>query len=109
MSLNRILAYLLACIALAASLLVYLEYIYQLGFPDGFITELGYAERQLARIFIGLSVVSASCFIYLGSTAARKRSGKTLCAAVILYLIAIIGISLLDYYCRQHLMDGAGG
>lgn len=109
MKLNRIVAYLIGCIALASSLLVYMEYIHMLGFPDGFISELGYAERRLASIFIGISVVLGSCFIYLGGVGSRKEIGKKLSTAIILYLISIMSIAVIDYYYRLHLMDGGGG
>jgi hypothetical protein len=106
---TRIFAYLAGCLAFALSLLVYMDYIYHLGFPDGFITELGRAERQLAYIFIGVSVILGSCFIYLGWVASRKRVCKKLSAAIVLYLVSIISLSLMDYYYRLHLMDSAGG
>jgi hypothetical protein len=84
-------------------------YVHWLGFPDGFISELGYAERRLAYILIGISVISGSCFIYLGREGGRKAVGKRLSAAIILYLVSIISISLIDYYYRLHLTDSAGG
>lgn len=80
-----------------------------LGFPDGFITELGYAERKLAQIFIGISVLLGSSFIYLARMSSRERIGKKLSAAVFVYLIFIISISLIDYHYRSTLMDGSGG
>jgi hypothetical protein len=109
MKLNRIVAFLLACLALALSYVIYLDYIYMLGFPDGSITELGYAERRLARVFIWVSVISASCLIYLGGVASRKKVGKKLSVVIILYLVSIISIYLIDNYYRLHLMDGTGG
>jgi hypothetical protein len=86
-----------------------MEYIYLLGFPDGFITELGRAQRNLAYIFIGISVASASCFIYLGALASRKSIGRKLSVAVALYILSIVIIYSIDYYYRLHLMDGTGG
>jgi amino acid permease len=106
---NRLFAYLMGCIALASSFLVYMKYIYLLGFPDGFITELGYAERKLAYIFIGISFILSSWFIYLGAIALRKKIGKKLLAAIILYLISIVSLYTIDYYYRLHLMDSSGG
>ncbi|HKO96509.1 MAG TPA: hypothetical protein VJU86_05945 [Pyrinomonadaceae bacterium] len=106
---SRFLAYLVATVAFGLSILAYLEFIHLLGFPDGFITELSYAERMLARIFIGISVVLASYCIYLGVLATKKKIAKKLSGAMILYLVFMIGIALLDYYFRQHLMDSAGG
>lgn len=109
MKLNRILAYVSAGVALVLSFLIYLEYIHMLGFPDGFITELGYAERKLAWIFICVSLILCSCFVYLARTASRERIGRKLSGAAFLYLILMIGVALLDYHYRSTLMDGGGG
>lgn len=109
MKVNRIIAYLIGCLALASAFLVYMGYIYQLGFPDGFITELGYAERKLAYIFIGISIILGSFFIYLGMAGARRLMGKQLSITVILYVVFMVGIYLIDYYYHQHLDNGAGG
>jgi hypothetical protein len=109
MTLSRIVAYLLGGIAFITSFLIYLEYIHRLGFPDGFITELGYAERRLAYLFIGISVLFGVGFIYLGQIAPRREIGKKLAAALILYLIFILTIALIDYYYRLHLMGSTGG
>ena len=109
MKLNRILAYVMGCLALALSFLVYLEYIHLLGFPDGFITELGFAERRLARIFIGTSIIMASCFIYLARLALREKIRTRLYAAALVYLLFLVSLSLIDYHYRSTLMDGGGG
>ncbi len=109
MSLNRLLAYLIACAAFASCFLIYLTYIHGLGFPDGYISELGYAERRLAYIFIGTSVVFGSYFTYLGLVASRKSIGRHLSLAISLYVIAIISFSLIDYYYGSNLMGSTGG
>ena len=109
MTLSRIIAYLLGGVAFVASFLIYIEYIHQLGFPDGFITELGYAERRLAYLFIGISVLFGSCFIYLGQIAPRTEIDKKLAATLILYLISILSLALIDYYYHLYLMGSAGG
>jgi polyferredoxin len=95
--------------AAAASLLAYLSSVYMLGFPDGYITELGHAERRLAYIFIWVSVALAACFIYLGAVAARKAVGKMLSASVVLYLVFVVALSLVDSYYRSHLDNGVDG
>jgi hypothetical protein len=109
LSLSRIVAYLMGGLALIASFLIYLEYIYLLGFPDGFITELGYAERRLAYLFVGISVLFGLYFIYLGQIAPRMEIGKKLAATLILYLISLLTIALIDYTYRVHLMGSTGG
>jgi hypothetical protein len=109
MKVNRILAFVSGGVALILSCLIYLEYIHMLGFPDGFITELGYAERKLAWIFIVVSLILCSCFVYLARSALREKIGKKLSVAAFVYLAFIIGITLLDYHYRSTLMDGGGG
>src|SRR6266550_627783 len=93
MKLKTIFPFVLGGAALALSLFVYFEYIYMLGFPDGFITELGHAERKLAQIFIAASVIFASCFIYLGWMASRKEIRNRFTAGVLLYLVFMISIT----------------
>jgi hypothetical protein len=109
MRLNSLLAYLMGCIALGLPCLIYFQYIYVLGFPDGFITELEYAERRLAYIFIVISLIIGSYFMYLGMGAGRKVIGKRLSATIIVYLAFIISLMLLDYYYHLHLTGGRGG
>jgi hypothetical protein len=99
----------MGCVALVSAALVYVEYIHMLGFPDGFITELGYAERGLARMFIGISIVLGSFFIYLGRIASRKEVRRKLTSATLVYLVFIICMSLVDYHYHSTLMDGGGG
>lgn len=77
---KRIIAYSLGFIVLAFTPLVYLEYVYMLGFPDGFITDLEHAARNLAYVFIGISFVIGVGFIYLGATG--KGLGKKLSTAM---------------------------
>ena len=48
MILARSLACLLGLVTLILSFYIYEEYIRLLGFPDGYVTELGAAERKLA-------------------------------------------------------------
>jgi hypothetical protein len=109
MTLSRIVAYLLGGLAFVASLLIYIGYIHWLGFPDGFITEVGYAERRLAYLFVGISLLFGTGFIYFGQIAPRIEIGKKLAATLILYLIFILSLALLDYYYRLHLMGSTGG
>lgn len=103
MNSKRITAYLIGCIAFVLPVLAYLEFISLLGFPDGFITELEYVERRLARIFIGVSVILGIHFFYLGGVATRKEIGKPLLVTIVLYLILILSIFLIHYYYYYYL------
>lgn len=106
---SRVIAYLMGGIAFIAALLIYIEYIHALGFPDGFISELGYAQRRLAYLFMAISLLFGSGFIYLGTIASQPGIGKNLAVTIMLYLIAALSIALLDYSYRLHLMDSMGG
>lgn len=96
MRLDRIIAYLLGLAALGAALLVYGEYIYLLGFPDGFITDLERAERNLAYIFIGVGLLASAGCVYLGWAAGRKKIYAKLALVVALYLIICICLAVID-------------
>jgi asparagine N-glycosylation enzyme membrane subunit Stt3 len=106
---TRVVAYLMAGIALVLSILTYINYVYMLGFPDGFISELGQAQRRLAYIFIVISVVLGAYFIYLGIAALQKKITRPLSVVVALYSLVIIAVLLVDMYYRSTLMGSGGG
>jgi hypothetical protein len=103
MKLNRIVAYLMGCLAFASSFIVYTKFIYLLGFPDGFISELGHAERKLAYVFISISVIVGVYFIYLGAIAGRKKIAKQLTTTIILHMISVISLFIIDRFYHLHL------
>src|SRR5262245_7752000 len=105
---SRMVAYLMGCFAFIASFFVYTEYIHLLGFPAGFITEVEYAERRLAYCFVGVSVLFGLCFMYLCKLALQTRIGRRLSVTIIVYLIAILIVSLIDYSYHIDLMDSTG-
>ena len=80
-----------------------------LGFPDGHVTELDQAERRLAWVFIGGSVMSGAYLMYLGVVAGRKLVGSKLTVVAVLYLLMVVGAMLVDRYYQAHLMGGGGG
>ena len=104
----RIFAFLMACIAFMLTFGVYMKYIYQLGFPDGFISELAYAQRNLSYIFMAISVVVGLSFIYI-AVINPKRMVKTLGMTSVLYLLLIVVAFLLNLYYRLNLTGGTGG
>jgi nitrate reductase gamma subunit len=105
----RVLAYLGAVMAVALAIYAYFAFVYGLGFPDGFITELGYAQRRLAYVLIGISVVLGAYFIYLSALTPQKKMAQKLFAVILLYLIAIVAVASVDYYFRLHLTGSGGG
>ena len=106
---KRTLACLAGSFSLGASLYAYLGYVYMLGFPDNYITELGFAERKLAVVFIYVSVGMGAYLLYLGVLAGARELGGRLPVAVAIYLLFLLGVILIDCYCQAHLMGGEGG
>ncbi len=109
MNLHRVFACLGGLMALALAWFVYTEYIYFLGFPDGYVTEQGAAERKLAVVFIAVSVPVGAYLLYLGWIATRRKVGKGLAIIIALYLFFLFGVLLVDAYYHVHLPGGSGG
>jgi uncharacterized BrkB/YihY/UPF0761 family membrane protein len=109
MNLSRNFAYFIGILALVLSVFIYLEYIYMLGFPDGFITELENAQKHLAYVFISVDILLAFCFIYLGNLAKKQEINKKLVVAIATYLICIIVTYCINYYYQLNLTDSRGG
>lgn len=104
----RIIALLMACLAFILAFGVYMKYIYQLGFPDGFISDMAYAQKNLAYIFMAISVVVGLFFIYIAGIN-PKRMIKTLGMTSVLYFLLILVALLLNSYYRSTLTGGTGG
>ena len=105
---SRMFACLMACIAFLLTFGVYMKYIYQLGFPDGFISDMAYAQKNLAYIFMAISVVAGLFFIYLAAIT-PKRMIKTLGMTSVLYFLLVLVVLLLNSYFRSTLTGGTGG
>jgi membrane-associated phospholipid phosphatase len=109
MKFNRIVLYITAGVAFTLSYIEYITYIDQLGFPDGFISELGYAERALAWLFIGVSLLIGVYCLYLSWVAAKKDIGRRGYIPGMVYLLFIALLTLVGYVYRLQLISGAGG
>ena len=109
MKLIRAAAYLFGLTAFAAAFFVYAEYVYMLGFPDGYITDLGRAERQLAYVFIGISLIAGTYFVYLGWAATKNKIGVKLPVVIVLYMIFVFCLFVIDNHFHSYLDNGAGG
>ena len=98
-----------AFLCFALPIYVELTYVYMLGFPDGFVTELDSAEEKLAagrrRESFALSVWS----IYLGIEALHEQVRQRVLYTAVFYLIAIAAAIAIDTYFQAHLMGGGGG
>ena len=107
--LNRILAFLMVIITIRASYWVYFKYIWLLGFPDGYITELGYAESKLANIFLIVNFILGLIFLYLGISPSKRYKGIKLLVTIILYIVIAFYLSNIDQNYQLHLDHGQGG
>jgi hypothetical protein len=108
-NIHRVIAYTCSGLTCIFSLFIYTQYIYLLGFPDGFISELAQAQRQLAYLFISISLAVGICFLCLGNVPRKSNIHQKLIILIFLYLMAIAGISALNYYYQLHLSNGSGG
>jgi len=94
------------CLALAAY--AELQYVHQLGFPDGFVTELGAAERELALRFQLLSLLLLVWFLYLGLVSFGIDARRRVLYTAVLYAAAIGAFIAIDLYYQAHLVGGGG-
>ena len=93
-------------LAIAAYDYVWLQ---ELGFPDGHVTELDRARIPLYIVFIGLSILSGLCSLYLASIASTERRRIRLLAIICLYLVVSLATLLIDWHLRSYLDAGTGG
>jgi Kef-type K+ transport system membrane component KefB len=105
---QRVLAYLMGGITLAASAFVYQQQQF-VGFPDGFLTNLDRAEKTLFGFLIWASLAAGLWFIFLGCRAAKRNISKQLYTTVIAYTILVALVLGVDFYLRQRLDSGGGG
>lgn len=103
---ERIVAYLLACIAFALSIFAY-EELRLIGFPDGFLADWDQARKILLSLSIGISLLGGSWFVLLGRITAQKRIGTKLGVTGVLYAISMTILFVADFYLHQR--SGRGG
>ena len=109
MNLNRLFACLSGLAAWLLAGFAYAEYVYFLGFPDGYVTELGATERRLAIVFIAVSVPVGAYLLFLGWNATRRKLGGLLSVTAAFYLLLLLGVMVIDAYYQAHLTGGGGG
>jgi hypothetical protein len=96
----------LACIALIAAPLAFLEFS-TIGFPDGFRTEWDPARKILLLSFMALSGLVCGWSIFLGYRAKRKSVWRPLLATTILYAIALLFTWAMNHHLNY--LGGLGG
>lgn len=111
-STTSIAQWLLRCSALAPlgiALLAYFEYVYLLGFPDGFVSAQQQAQRRLAYILIAVSIGVAAYLFQRSMTALRGDDRKRWAYVVVGYLMFVAGALWVDRYDLPHLSGSVGG
>ena len=95
---------------LCLALVVYseLQYVYMQGFPDGFVSELGAAERELALRFQLISLFLFAWFMYLGVASISIDTRKRVLFTAVLYAAVIGAVIAIDLYYQAHLVGGGG-
>ena len=102
---TRILAFFLGFLSLCSCAFVYLQYVYQLGFPDGSSPELDRAEEKLALAFCLIGAVLAAYFF----SPAARASGRRVGLGFLAYLSVAVLFVLVDASLQSHLTGGGGG
>lgn len=105
---DRILPLSVGCLILISTAIVYEESQF-LGFPDGHLTELAQAEKILANIFMGLSIVVSLWFGFLGWVASQQKISRKFGVTIICYTMFVLLLCAIYAYLRQRLDNGQGG
>jgi hypothetical protein len=103
----RAAALLISCALFLLAFVIYANHVYLLGFPDGFISEQQRAQRQLAYVFIAVSVAVGAYLFYCGALVPRSGGGWPKIVAG--YLAFVLGVWLVDYFYCAKLMGSGGG
>ncbi len=106
---SRYLSLFLGFITLIMLVFGYLEYVHNLGFPDGYISEFSRAGKIFYKILVGPFLTLGLYFIYLGWNASKQKINKKLIIAVIILIFCIAAVVIIDNYLFLHLDHGQGG
>ena len=107
--LSPIYPFVFALLCFALPVYVELTYVYMLGFPDGFVTELDRAREEMAAWFDRISLASGVWSIYLGIEALHEQVRKRFLSTAAFYLAVIAAALAIDEYFKAHLVGGGGG
>jgi hypothetical protein len=99
----------LAGLMFAAAIRIDWVFVTWAGFPDGFMSELDLAERQLGVYLVRFSLAIAIVFLGLGAWSFRADVKKPLIYASLLVLLVAAASVALDLYFRSYMMDSTGG
>ena len=109
MTMKSLYPFALAFLMVAIAFELYMECIYLLGFPDGFIAELDGAEAELAGWFNWFCLAMAAWFMVLGWLSFRADIKRKLAYSCVLFLFVTAAAIALDLYFRSYMMDSRGG
>jgi hypothetical protein len=99
----------LALLCLALILYTWVRYVDGLGFPDGFVSDLGAAEGRLAGLFQLVSFLTFLWCMFLGVASFGGGTRKHVVFTAVLYAAVTGACIVIDFYYQAHLTGGGGG
>jgi hypothetical protein len=98
----------LALLCLALIVYTWDRYVAMQGFPDGFVSDLGAAEGQLASLFQLASFFTLLWCMFLGVASFSVNTRKHVLLTAVFYAAVIGACIAIDFYYQVHL-TGDGG
>lgn len=99
----------LALLCLALIVYTWERYVAMQGFPDGFVSDLGAAEAQLAGLFQLASFFTLLWCLFLGVASFSADTRKHVLLTAMFYA-AVIGVCIaIGFYYQAHLTGDGGG
>lgn len=105
----RTICYFLSLLTVVLIALGYLNKAYQLGFPDGNITDYEYVSRTLFYAVTALLVLFLFYFIYAAKLSLSQNIKKPLLISIVIQCLLLIGYFVGDWYLYNLLDHGQGG
>lgn len=102
-------SYILSLTTLIIMSLGYIEYQYNLGIPDGYISEYSHTTNVIYKISVFPFIFLIGYFGYLGWVGSIKKINKKLLISLSLLLIFIVILATVDKYLYIYLDHGQGG
>ncbi len=105
MVLHRIWHGIVVVASLIFSIYFYFQYIWHLGFPDGYISPRGHAQYILAWGAIGISAVLVCTSVYLGT----RRTPRYAWFLVVILAVLLLNTFGLNWLIVHTIPSGTGG
>lgn len=105
---KRIFSWVFGALVLLFSGIVYFQFLYLTGFPDGHRTELERAQLVLFSFFIAVNVALSGFAFRLGWSGSENWDSHFR-LTVLTFFCLVLGTLLINFYLTSHLAHGGGG